>query len=465
MIHFECTCGEPFDVPESQGGDSFQCPTCKRLVDVPMLSDLAAINNDGTLKLDAPVQTRQTLVGKMQAFGNRDDMRNDADAILKVGVNPQDLMPDRPTPRYDPETGELVVPIEVRSDPDVDAPDEIPMASAVLGYSNNAVTTTERNQNLKWWSMPWRLLSGLSLMAICFVFIAQALIASLLLVPALNVIVLLPGLAVFIATVAHYCNTIEDFGPNGNDDVPVYLRSVSLSEDVFNPFFNVMVAAVYALAPLFIISLCGLRVTMHHNPWMPMALTGWAGLVFPAILFTAICSGAMQNLMPQRVLSVVIAAPAQYFLATATFWLATVAYFGAFSQVQIAPVTALQNAGGVQIQWAPIFTNLGIVLGLLAVAVYLMHLASAWLGLIYRTHYAKFNWVLQRHERNARNDTTATLLKMHRAQQLPEHSAEAQARLDYIRRADAERRQGPRPVQTAKPAPKPLRKGPRGFEV
>lgn len=459
MIRFGCPCGEKFEVPESLAGDSFQCPRCRRLVDVPMLSDLQAINEDGTLKLTDAEPVRPELARKMQVFSHRDDLRNTPDDLLGVGADPSEGVPHRHSPRYDPETGELVVPIDLRADPAIDHPEDIPMASPVLGYSNAAAPNAGKRQTLRWWAMPWHLLTGLSLMAMLFVFLAHVAVDIMLLIPGFNILLLLPALAIVIATIAHYCNTVEEIGPHDMDDVPVYLRSVSLSEDILHPFYAFAISAIYALIPLWLALAFGMRPIFESHPWVLNAFLGLAGLVFPAILFTAICSGALQNLMPQRIASVVIAAPAQYALATAAFWAACVAYAGAFSQMDFASIAVLQTAGG-HMRWGPLAAHVGTVYAFFGIAIYLMHLGAAWLGLIYRTHYEKFNWVLQRHEPKNRNASTPGAGVRQPRQLTPA----AQARLAHVRQADAERRQ-PTGSTEAVPFAQKMPKPTRGFEV
>jgi hypothetical protein len=58
MIRFSCICSQLYEVADDQAGTSFQCSACGRLVDVPSLSELAAISPDGTYKMDADPQPR-----------------------------------------------------------------------------------------------------------------------------------------------------------------------------------------------------------------------------------------------------------------------------------------------------------------------------------------------------------------------------------------------------------------------
>ena len=48
MITFPCKCGYSFEVPQDMAGGLIQCPTCGLLADVPLLSDLPTLNQDGT---------------------------------------------------------------------------------------------------------------------------------------------------------------------------------------------------------------------------------------------------------------------------------------------------------------------------------------------------------------------------------------------------------------------------------
>src|ERR1041385_9242088 len=52
MIRFACTCHTVLEVSDDFAGTSLQCPKCKRLVDVPTLSDLQSLDADGTFKMD-----------------------------------------------------------------------------------------------------------------------------------------------------------------------------------------------------------------------------------------------------------------------------------------------------------------------------------------------------------------------------------------------------------------------------
>src|SRR5688500_5386268 len=55
MLDFPCPkCGRPFSLPDDEAGREIQCTNCGILVRVPLASDLASLNPDGTLKLADP---------------------------------------------------------------------------------------------------------------------------------------------------------------------------------------------------------------------------------------------------------------------------------------------------------------------------------------------------------------------------------------------------------------------------
>lgn len=414
MISFACTCGEKFDVPETMAGDEFQCPRCMRLVDVPQLSELGMIAEDGTFNLYDLEPNPTDLAGKMAAFGQREDVRRNIDEFLASNAVPADAAPppNLHGPRYDPETGERVMPVELRVDPVIDTPHAIPMATPVLSYSSGPASPNEVSTAI-WWQMPVRLVTGMNLFAIVFVFFAHVVVQIILSIPGANFILSPFVLFAVPLILAHYCNTMEDFGVSRRDRIPVMFRNGSVGEDLLRPLFNIGLSVALAFGPLLIF--------MFFAGWPPRAgavtvMVGlfWLGVfLFPAVIFTATNSGAIQNLLPQRALMVIFIATVRYLWAAAAFGVACVAYLMAFQNFTIASVTALQFASGT-IRWTNVAVNAGVVCALLAIAIYTMHLAAAWLGLIYQSHYEKLNWVLQRHEKVNRTDTNAQLADMRR---------------------------------------------------
>src|SRR5688572_27378357 len=133
MIAFPCHCGHKFAVGEDMAGGMIQCPHCGRLNDVPLLSDLGHIAEDGTYNLELrpepedqtdalPELTRLYMKSRVDEHGNEIDLRQTMDDIYESGGDeiPLELAGEvRPgAPKYDPITGELIEPMEVKA-PDV----------------------------------------------------------------------------------------------------------------------------------------------------------------------------------------------------------------------------------------------------------------------------------------------------------------------------------------------------------
>src|SRR5665213_1420675 len=118
MIRFPCTCGHMFRTADDTAGASVQCPRCKRLNDIPYLSDLKSIAADGTYTLgssDLPVQPNALGImlhmyatSKVDSEGNEIDLRGAAGIIddrgeydLERPVDPRSpcLLYTSPSPR------------------------------------------------------------------------------------------------------------------------------------------------------------------------------------------------------------------------------------------------------------------------------------------------------------------------------------------------------------------------------
>src|SRR5205823_3150867 len=95
MIKFPCHCGHTFVVDDDQAGGTIQCPQCKRLNDIPTLSDLEHISTDGTFKMEGPVPADIDPLAKLkEAFargttddgGQEIDLRPNIDDIRRAGT-------------------------------------------------------------------------------------------------------------------------------------------------------------------------------------------------------------------------------------------------------------------------------------------------------------------------------------------------------------------------------------------
>jgi len=138
-------------------GSVVQCPRCKLLNDIPTLDDLANMSDDGTYQIgDSPVIPEPQRLSELNRLYSREkvdgsgreiDLRQTFEQLEAAGTEvvpfKDEILTPIPTPKYDPETGELVRPLGIvanESDTNRVDPGEIPMARATLGYA-----TTESN--------------------------------------------------------------------------------------------------------------------------------------------------------------------------------------------------------------------------------------------------------------------------------------------------------------------------------
>ena len=158
MIRFRCTCHHQFESDDNMAGGLVQCPECGKLNDIPTLSDLALIAEDGTYRIG--VETEEEKINRLaelkRAFGRTHideygaeiDMRPSMQDVQNAGADdvPLDLKDEaRPgAPKYDPITGELIRPMDVRArTPAEGAVPAIPVGAKPLKYASadaNVVT-------------------------------------------------------------------------------------------------------------------------------------------------------------------------------------------------------------------------------------------------------------------------------------------------------------------------------------
>ena len=249
MIKFPCKCGFVFEVDQKMAGEPLQCPRCMRLNEVPLLSDLKELEEDGTIRLE-PVSIEEE--GKREAElkrtymprrhddqGNEIDMRNTAEQMLEAGADeiPMELKDHlRPgAPKYDPVTGELIKPLTVRGD---EAKAVIPIAPGppTLHYDKEYHSAA-----LAMWKAPMLLFAPGSAAVLLIMFALHIL--------ALGGWVVMGGgmffagfLPFFVYTlmIAHLANIVQEVGPEEKDELPTPLRGVSWYDDVFMPLWFFM---------------------------------------------------------------------------------------------------------------------------------------------------------------------------------------------------------------------------------
>ena len=510
MIRFRCRCKRPLAVPDDQAGGTVQCRHCGRLNDVPSIDDAAHIDDDGAYKLgdDAPPtpgrtardHKRQTVDllrgGGRNERGESRDLRLNIDEFLAVGtptdanLDADDLIPDRP--HYDPLTGELVRPLDLkRDDPpapagplkvepvgddeDVDALAEIaavgearrverpaarkvppaarPVGGPRLTYANRA---TDPSPHVPPSRVPVELCKPANVTVMAFVLLGHLALVFVFALPSFAVILaFLPMVAIFLLLAGHYGNVVEEIGPVERDELPTPMRGFSFGDDIWLPAVRVFGAtlACFGVAGLAAAHLQATdlanrasAVTPAPPPVDPAIVWGvlWAGLavgalLFPAALLTATTAGAaLANLAPHRVVGTALVC-GRHYLASLGLFVATVAVYavGVRGVITTHPLPAFLTFDG----------RLGAVLeyavGLpaLCVAVYLAHLFCWHLGLLYRAHHGRFPWLYQKHE--ARRDDTMAELERRRA-----------ARREQARQALADRQSAGVESLTGRPAPR-----------
>jgi hypothetical protein len=387
MIRFECRCQHVFEVPPEMAGDAIQCPQCGLLNDVPVLSQLADLDEHGMYKVgeDTTLKepdrleqlNRSFAPTRVDEYGNDIDLRTTMEEFRKLGADDDilDLAADaRPAaPRYDPVTGELIREIELGEDHHPVQP-PIPMASPALDYARAHRGSTSG-------VTPARALALLfgpeNFIVIVFVFLIAVFVNLLFAGP--------------IALLAHFANVIDETGPEDRDEMPRPFRHLSWTDDLWGPFVHFMFALMYAYSPLVVIGF------LQLPRWPGELIIGIAAvlcsIIFPGVLLTTATSGTTLNLRPDIVLRTIGRSGGTYVWAVLVWFAASVMYFdGVVACFGRSAMLLVQGHFGSPMLWLQSYTELfgGVIL---------MHYFCWLLGLIYREHQPDFPWVLQRHIR------------------------------------------------------------------
>jgi hypothetical protein len=396
-----------------------QCPKCGLLADVPGAGDLAALDADGSYKIsDSPAPTDPAALREMQrvfardkhdAFGNEVDLRGAAGAAGAAAGSPAPSDPFEPPPerpRYDPETGELIVPLAVTPTPG--PPPKLPVAMAVVADTGKppargriSIIAEPSPQGV---AILLLLLKPLNLLVIIIYAIAIALTLALLVLvaglfltaaamfsgtPGAGMRVLLPLLALGVTVLvgSHLPNVIDEIGCAERDELPRPLRDVSLYDDLWAPAWRMLLALLLTYGPWF-----AWRLLMESGATLlpAAALAGdWllytlAGFAFPAVLLTLCTSGSYLNLRPDRAFAPLWQAPLAYSCCT-ILWLA----------ITFLPMGTRELVGRLPelLGWPLLLIALPLL------GSYLVHAFGWLLGLLYRNHHDRFDWVWQQHLR------------------------------------------------------------------
>ena len=468
MIRFPCRCGKFIEVEASEAGGLAQCPKCGRLNDVPGLDDLGRVDADGGYKLadetDAPDgrtradRTRQTVDamrnGGRDAKGRSRDLRPSLDDFLKAGTTADgdqaadDLKPARP--KYDPLTGELVRPLDLRRDAPL--PVESVAGGGPAARRERGSKLTYANRKTGQPAVPPRRVPLELLMPQNVVVMAFACGTVLLPVVVLSVFPMqaavflaLPMLVLALALVGHFGNVIDETGPNGRDELPTLLRNFSVADDIWTPGIQVLFSFLACFGPglftfAYVWRLARWQQAAPVDPRILQAF-GWAllaggAVLFPAVLLTATTAGAaLVNLSPFRLLGTIRACGRDYWVALLVLLLAAATFGGGLFYTAVGgslPASWHLNARVVEIAT--------YLMGLpsLVVGVYLAHLFCWRLGLLYRMHHGHFPWAFQRFE-GSRDDAMKRLEHRRAAAR----QARVEARVEALRNRPAK----PKPAE------------------
>jgi hypothetical protein len=414
MINFVCACGRAFSFPDDTAGETFQCPDCLRALDVPTLSDLASMEADGTIKVAEALARRpeaeldpdyiprlKEQVGDVDEY----DLRPTADDIIKAGVEAVPLKEEdevRPaTPKYDPETGELIRPMAVKQD-------KTPVAAVAAAVPVISYATAGYGGGVPPWRVPLELLMPANITVIVVMFMMHMLNQVVALMTAGGFFLIAPvGVVIAFFVLAHYVNVIDEVGRAERDELPTPLRGLSWSEDIWHPFVGFAAALMLCYFPAV--------WAADASVWVAGALALLGSVFFPAVLLTTATSGSMWNLRPDRVLSVMGICGGKYILM-GLLWLVAGGVYTAAAFGVIVHAVSLVSSGGLARHIAVILAY-PVLLG----AIYLMHLFAWYEGLLYRAHNVGFPWVLQRHIPTVSEDEKK--LRQHRLEQLRKQKA------------------------------------------
>ena len=426
-IQFPCHCGYRFRVAADRAGSVIQCPQCGLLTDIPTLSDLDSLSDDGTLLLKPaaikPEINRVAVVdrhfgpSRTDRSGNEIDLRNTHDDLANIGAAPEsdqipvegdDVQPSKP--KYDPVTGELIRPMQLARRPDIEEEKNVPLAKRALNYAagDTAHIMSARRIFVQLF-MPVNVVVMFFIFLFYFIFQLLGMFMGGVLSLA-GVMPTLYNLPLAMLLMAHYVNTLEDNGPDSMDELPRPMRNLSFADDFWRPFSNMAIAIAYCFLPA---GFCFLALPGRFKV-LTIFPAGLGLLFFPAALLTATAAGSLVNLRPDRLAGIVRAARGQYTLSFILWLFSLPLFIYSLFGIYLVPQELRDDH-----QWIYNFNRPSIAYPLLFITIILLHFASWHLGLIYRRHHDQFSWVLQRHvsvRRQQEAQKAAEILAQHRKQ-------------------------------------------------
>jgi hypothetical protein len=409
MISFACRCSHRIEVEQDMAGGMLQCPTCGILVDVPTLDELKNLDPDGTYHMDEVVAKPAKLRTTPHYEDNEQiDRRQTLEEFMEVDtVPPIDQAPKRLRPHYDPLTGELIRPVEVKDEAGRALPTTVPVKT--LGYARPALSAVPG-----WWRPlvdAWRPESLLVWGIVTVVLLVHLNLLAMNLV--LGIVYFLSfGLVVNVLLVSHFGVVIDDTGPGDRDELPTPLRQMSFSEDIWRPFFQVVLSIGLAFAPAIV-----LRIAWSDAPSEVMtALCVLGYVLLPAYALTALTSGYVLNLTPWRIAGTIRRIGVAYpiIVVCMTVALEGLLRLSSLYMPSLVGVSGLLPDVPIDSRIVELFErsalllHAGLVVGL-AMSMYLLHCACWMLGLCWRREHASFPWLMQQHMRRHGADTTSRL--------------------------------------------------------
>jgi hypothetical protein len=397
MIDFRCHCGHPLSVPLELAGSVLQCPQCHRLCDVPLLSELQNIDEDGAYKLDKSPNLKNDpdRIEELTAVFTRD--HHDADGVpidLRQTMGEQEAITpptiDPGAPKYDPVTGELIRPLDIKTETAVN-PKTLPTARRASPRLHKF--DIDAPSPLEVFAIPLRLLRPVNLMVMFFILLAQAMCQFMIVVIAAGYWLLAPFWILFHCLfLSHFANVIDETGPTNRNELPTPLRHLGWHDDTFGPFTRFLSALAICYGPA-----AALLFYAPVKNMLPIVLALSAVLIvlgtllFPATLLTTVTSGSIVNLRPDRLVGVALTCGPEYAIAVIT-WI-----FGGALWLAGTLATNLIGASALTQLTLPPQINMFSSYAVLIVGIFAMHFFSWHLGTLYRRHHERFPWMYQRH--------------------------------------------------------------------
>jgi hypothetical protein len=284
----------------------------------------------------------------------------------------------------------LIKPLTVRGD---EARPVIPIASVAptLHYQKNYTSPA-----LAIWRAPMLLftLGSGAVLLIMFAMQLFALFFWILIGGGLIFAVFFPGV-IYMLTIAHIANVVEETGPEEKDELPTPMRGASWYEDIWLPYLRFTVAFAICYWPAFLVFFSR-TMLLKFGPLATLGISGGlailASFFFPVVLLIATAGGTYVNLRPDRVIGTIGAIGFRYFLVF-LLWIAAAWTFTAGTIGSI--VYAYSLVAFFQPNFRPM--SIGLSIALLAFGLYLLHMFAWILGGFYRSYHDRFPWAFQRH--------------------------------------------------------------------